>query len=85
MTTQNDLEQEQLAYLVQEEDQFAEQHPLDDYLQSDPDYEADHPLHHKVEMDLTLDAAIGLDRPTLSLPDAFSTGLKSGLDFALKS
>lgn len=84
MTTQNDLEQEQLAYLLQEEEQFTEQHPLDDYLQSDPDYSADHPLHHKVEMDMVLDAAISLDRSTLSLPEAFGTGLKSGLDFVLK-
>lgn len=84
MTTPNDLEQEQLAYLLQEEDQFTEHHPLDEYLQSDPDYGVDHPLHHKVEIDMALDAAIGLDRSTLSLPEAFGTGLKSGLDFALK-
>ena len=85
MTTQNGLEQEQLAYLLQEEDQFTEQHPLDDYLQSDPDYSLDHPLQHKVEMDMALDAAIGLDRSTLSLPEAFGTGLKPALDFFLKS
>lgn len=83
MTTQNQLEQEQLSYLAQEEE-FFEKHPLDDYLKADPDYGVDHPLQHKVEMDMAIDAAIGLDHSTLSLPQAFASSAKSGLDFVLK-
>ena len=78
-------EQEQLAYQgIQEEDNFSERHELDVILEADPDYAFDHPLQHKVEMDMALDAAIGLDKSTLSIPDAIGTGIKSGLDFALK-
>ena len=83
MTTPNG--QEQLAYQgIQEEEDFSTRHELDQILQADPDYAFDHPLKDKVEMDMALDTAIGLDKSTLSIPDAIGTGLKSGLDFAFK-
>ena len=81
MTSRHNQDQERLDFQPTPQEDFGTQHPLDQYLEADPDYFIEHPLKHKVEMDMTLDAAIGLDHSTLSLPQALGSGLKSSMDF----
>ena len=75
-----DTNQEQLDYPLPDDD-FGQhyQHELDQYLEADPDYGFEEPLTHRVTMDMALEAAIGLNQPTLSLPGVAVSGITSGL------
>ena len=72
---------EKLGFQLQhQEDHLLQYTPeIDSYLEADPDYRFDDPLTHKVDIDLLLDAAIGLNQPTLGIPAAAMSGLTSGL------
>ena len=69
-----------IDYSGQYESESALDEPqLDHYLNTDPEYLPDEALQDKVQIDMIVEAAIGLDKPALALSNAISTTTNKSL------